>query len=152
MAKKDFPSRVNIDIRNPDKTLESFRKLHVNDNYESAFAVDSRGFVTQYVHGGATSVSIIGNKGEMIYHNHPSGGAFSDSDLLSAAITPARGIVASGKEGDYIFQKGTHFKANNFVKAVKSAQMQGKTYDEAVDNWLKKNQKKYGYKYIFKKA
>lgn len=151
-GKSDFPSRVNINIKNQDKTLEAFRKLHVNDKKESAFAVDSRGFVTQYIHGNSTSVAIFGRKGEMIYHNHPSGGAFSDSDLISTSLSPERGIVASGRKGDYIFEKGTHFQANNFVKAIKSARMRGETYDQAVDHWLTKNQKKFGYKYSFRKV
>ena len=54
--------------------------------------------------------------------------------------------------GDYIFQKSNGFKANEFVKAVRNARMSGKTYDEAVDRWLTKNQKKFGYKYVFKKS
>lgn len=89
----------------------------------------------------------------MILHNHPSGGAFSDSDLISASLGNEKGIVASGKNGDYIFQKnGGHFKATDFVKAVKSAKLKGTSYDDAVDKWLKANQKKYGYRYEFKKA
>lgn len=150
----DFPSRVNIHTRtaSPEQTLEAFRRLHVNDRTESAFTVDEQGFVTQYVHGGATSVGIVGRRGEMVYHNHPSGGAFSDSDLISVSMTAAKGIVASGRNGDYIFQKSNGFKANEFVKAVRNAKMTGKTYDEAVDRWLTRNQKKFGYKYVFKKA
>lgn len=84
----------------------------------------------------------------MIIHNHPSGGAFSDSDLISVSMqTRAKGIIASGKNYDYKFEKGTHFKASSFTKAVKSAKMKGKDYDDAVDKWLKNNQSKYGYKY-----
>ena len=79
---------------------------------------------------------------------HPNGGAFSDADLISTAMDrQSSAIVASGKKYDYIFKKGTHFKSNSFVKAVKTATMSGKDYDTAVNNWLKKNQKKYGYKY-----
>jgi len=99
-------------------------------------------------------VAISGkNKGNMILHNHPSGGAFSDSGLISASLGNEKGIVASGKNGDYIFQKkGGHFKAAEFIKAVKTAKMKGKDYDDAVDKWLKANQKKYGYTYKFVKA
>ena len=84
----------------------------------------------------------------MVIHNHPSGGAFSDADLLNtAADRRIKGVIASGKNYDYKFEKGTHFKAQAFSKAVRSAKMQGKDYDDAVDKWLKKNKDKYGYKY-----
>lgn len=147
----DFPSRVNINTCNPDKTLEVFRNLHVNDKKEHAFTVDEQGFVTTYVHGMAHSVMVAGKKGEMVYHNHPGGGAFSDADLISTALTAAKGIVASGKQGDYILEKGNHFKSNAFVKAVNNADLRGKDYDDAVDKWLKANAKKYDYKYEFRR-
>ena len=105
----------------------------MNDKKEHAFTVDEQGFVTSYVHGMAHSVMVAGRRGEMVYHNHPSGGAFSDADLISTALTAAKGIVASGKSGDYILQKGNHFKANAFVKAVNNAHLKGKDYDDAVE-------------------
>lgn len=111
--------------------------------------VDGQGYVHQYVEGNKSSVR-IGSRGRntIILHNHPNGGDFSDADLISTAMDrQSSAIVASGKKYDYIFKKGTHFKSNSFVKAVKTATMSGKDYDTAVNNWLKKNQKKYGYKY-----
>lgn len=79
-----------------------------------------------------------------------SGGHFSDAALLSTAMDRrSKGIIASPKGKSYVykFEKGTHFKANDFAKAVKSAKMKGSSYDNAVDAWLRKNAKKYGYKY-----
>lgn len=154
---QDLPARMNVRLgvnRTPEDTLRAFREAHVNDGYESGVAVDEHGFVTRYVHGGATSVAISGKKGEMVYHNHPGekGGNFSDSDLISTSLSAERGIVASGKEGDYKFVKTQKFNSSGFVKAVKSARMQGKDYDDAADRWLKRNQKKYGYTYSFTKA
>lgn len=153
----DFPARINTKVnvkRTPEDTLRAFREAHVNDAYESGVAVNEYGFVTRYVHGGATSVSIAGTKGEMIYHNHPGkiGGNFSDSDLISTSMSAERGIVASAREGDYKFVKTHKFKASEFVKAVKTAKMKGKDYNDAADRWLKANQKKYGYEYSFTKA
>ena len=154
----DLPSRMNVRLngasRSPEDMLRAFREAHVNDSYESGVAVDEHGFVTRYVHGGATSVGINGRKGEMIYHNHPGkiGGNFSDSDLISTSMSAERGIVASGREGDYKFVKTHKFRASEFVKAVKNARMQGKDYNDAAHRWLKANQKKYGYKYSFTKA
>ena len=152
----DLPARMNtkVDIKNksPEAVLKAFRDAHVNDGKESALTVDENGFVTKYVHGGNNSVAISGKKGEMVYHNHPNGGAFSDADLISTSLSPAKGIVASGKNGDYIFKKSNGFKADQFVKAVKSAKMKGKDYDDAVNKWLMANQKKYGYQYVFQKS
>lgn len=152
----DLPARMNVRMsgarRSPDDALRAFRAAHANDSYESAVTVDEHGFVTRYTHGGATSVAISGSKGEMIYHNHPSGGNFSDTDLINTAMGVERGIVASGKFGDYKFVKTPKFKASAFVKAVKTAKMTGKDYSDAANRWLKANQKKYGYSYSFTKA
>ena len=153
------PAYANTRIK--AKTLEGamaeFRERYKNANSEWAYEVDDQGYVHQYVKGNRTSVAIGGsntsrNRSTMILHNHPSGGAFSDSDLLSTAMDKhSKGIVASGKKYDYIFKKGTHFKANEFAKAVKNATLKGKDYDDAVDKWLKKNAKKYGYQYSRRK-
>lgn len=158
-TRSDFPARVNgiVKIKNAGEALRMFRQLHVTDDYESAITVDENGYVTQYVHGNATSVGIWGRKGEMVYHNHPSfngakGGNFSDGDLLSTATSAERGIVASAKEGDYRFEKGTHFDTAGFVKAVRNATLKGKDYSDAADKWLRRNQRKYGYRYSFTKA
>ena len=88
----------------------------------------------------------------MVYHNHPSGGAFSKADLITTASTAARGIVASGKNGDYIFRKTQKFDSVGFQKAVNAAKTTAKDYSAGVDTWLKRNAKKYGYTYEFRKA
>ena len=151
-----LPARANTKIKAKtlDGALAEFKRNHLDSDREWAYEVDSNGYVHQYVKGAAHSVSIGADakvaRGQktMIIHNHPSGGAFSDSDLLSvSAQKRAKGIIASGKKHDYKFEKGTHFKAQAFSKAVKNAKMKGKDYDDAVDKWLKKNQKTYGYKY-----
>lgn len=150
------PAYANVKIK--DKSLEGalaeFKKNHLLANREFSYSVDEQGFVTGYEKGAAHSVAVPyhGKQGRgrtnMVIHNHPSGGAFSDADLLNtAADRRVKGIIASGKSHDYKFEKGTHFNAQAFSKAVKSAKMQGKDYDDAVDKWLKKNQKTYGYKY-----
>lgn len=155
-TKDILPAYANVRIKS--KTLEGamqeFRDQHANADHEWAYEVDPQGYVHQYKEGNSSSVSIGGrHKDNMILHNHPSGGAFSDSDLISTALGNQKGIVASGSKGDYIFQKnGGHFKAAEFVKAVKRAKLVGKDYDDAVNKWLKANQKKYGYRYEFKKA
>lgn len=151
-----FPAYANVRIKakSLEGAMEEFHERFKNEDHEWAYEVDSQGYVHQYKEGNTSSVSISGsNKDNMILHNHPSGGAFSDNDLISTSLGNEKGIVASGKNGDYIFQKnGGHFKAAEFVKAVKRAKLVGKDYDDAVDKWLTANQKKYGYRYEFKKA
>nr|DAJ65624.1 MAG TPA: protein of unknown function DUF2466 [Caudoviricetes sp.] len=142
-------ANTRIKTKNIETAMRDFRKNHVDSDHEWAYEVDGQGYVHQYVEGNKSSVR-IGSRGRntIILHNHPNGGAFSDADLISTAMDrQSSAIVASGKKYDYIFKKGTHFKSNSFVKAVKTATMSGKDYDTAVNNWLKKNQKKYGYKY-----
>ena len=151
-----LPARANTKIKAKtlDGALAEFKRNHLLAKREFAYEVDDNGYVHQYIKGEKHSVAIGANakvgKGRktMIIHNHPSGGAFSDADLLSvAAQGRAKGIIASGKKHDYKFEKGSHFKAQAFSKAVKNAKMKGKDYDDAVDKWLKANAKKYGYKY-----
>lgn len=152
--KSDFNSRANTQIKekNFDAALKFFRQLHIDPEREHAFSVDENGYVHNYVHGNRTSVSIPGRKGEMIFHNHPSNGNFSKADMLSTSLSGAKGIVACGKNGDYVFVKTNKFKANEFVKAINTAKLVGKNYDDAVGNWLTANQKKYGYNYEFRES
>lgn len=161
----DHPARFNAKYGNEasfEKTLETFRNMHVNDNYESGIAVDRNGFVTQYIHGTAGSVAISGGVGEHVIHNHPAAGwpIFSGNDLVSTALEGSTGITASSTSagrsantaqyaGDYIFTKGQHFNANAFIKAVKGAYLKGKDYNDAVDKWLKAHAKKFGYTYTY---
>lgn len=154
-ATKRFPAEFNDGEKEQsfDKALAKFRDKHANSDVEYAIAVDQQGYVHQYVQGGSTSVAIQGRDGQMIIHNHPSGGNFSKADMLSTAQARGeRGIVASGSKGDYIFRKGQHFDAAGFAKAVNSARPKGKDYDDAIGKWLTQNQKKYGYTYQFRKA
>lgn len=151
----DLPARLNVRLsiknKSPEGMLKEFAKLHSKSGREYGVTVDENGYVTRYVKGNTTSVGIWGSRGEMVYHNHPNGGNFSKNDMLSTAHSAEKGIVASGRNGDYIFVKGGHFKANAFAKAVNSARPSGNSYDDAIDKWLKKNQKKYGYTYSFRK-
>lgn len=150
-----LPAYANTKIKSKtfEGALNEFKRNHLLSKKEFAYEVDENGYVSQYVAGDRTSVGIgtsrnVRNKTTMIIHNHPSGGAFSSADMISTALDRrSKGIIASGKNHDYIFEKGSHFKANSFIKAIKTATLRGKDYDDAVDKWLSKNQKKYGYKY-----
>lgn len=150
-SKQLFPAYANTRIKNKtfEGAMSEFKSRFQNANKEWAYEVDDMGYVHQFVSGNKHSVN-IGNKSKntIILHNHPGGGHFSDADLISTSMQrSSKGIVASTKTYNYVFQKGTHFKANSFIKAVKTAKMKGKDYDDAVDKWLSKNARKYGYKY-----
>lgn len=133
---------------------------------EHGAVVDEQGFATKYRHGNAGSISgLTGNGKEIAIHNHPRDGwpTFSKEDVINTALGTRRGIVAvstkTGRGDDtaryagvYTFTKGTHFNASGFVKAVNSAQLSGKDYNDAVSKWLKANQQKFGYKYSYQKA
>lgn len=144
-------ANVRIKAKTVEGAMQEFRKQHVDSDHEWGYEIDAQGYVHQYKEGAATSVGIHGSiKDGIILHNHPKGGepAFSDSDLISVSMGREKGIVATSKNWDYIFQKkGGHFKAAEFIKAVKSAKIVGTDYNDAVDKWLKANAKKYGYTY-----
>lgn len=144
-------ANTQIKSKTLEGALTEFKRNHLLSDHEFAYEIDGDGYVSQYVEGQAHSVGIGSSRNvrdSMIIHNHPNGGAFSDADLLSTSMdNRSKGIIASGKNYDYKFEKGTHFKANEFTKAVRTAKMKGTDYDSAVDSWLKSNQKKYGYKY-----
>lgn len=156
--KSDLPARVNVrvKVKTPENAIKTFMNLAaLRPDREHSVTIDRMGFANSYTHGGSSSVSLGRiRKGDLAVHNHPSGGSFSDTDLITASQqTGLRGIVATydkgmfGGQGYRLITKGTHFKAEAFVKAVKTASMRGKDYDDAVDRWLSRNQKKYGYKF-----
>ena len=154
-GKTQFPARLNVAgqrYKSYDKTLKQFEKMYKDADVEYGASVDSQGFAQRLIKGGSTSVPIHGGKGEMLIHNHPSGGNFSDSDLIAVASGRERGIVATGSNTKnrmrYTFTKTNKFKAKEFTKAIKKAKWPAKlSYDKGADWWLRKNAKTYGYKY-----
>ena len=165
----DFPARMNVKVsskRTYEDMVKAFIATHGSAMEEHGIVVDAQGFVSTYRHGNSGSISgLTGNGKEIAIHNHPRDGwpTFSKEDVINTALGTRRGIVAvstkTGRGDDtvryagvYTFTKGTHFDASGFVKAVNSAQLSGKDYNDAVSKWLKANQRKYGYQYNFTKA
>lgn len=144
---------INTDKKHSiDAVLGRFQQKYGNADREYGIAVDDLGYVHEHIKGGATSVGVSGGKGQTIIHNHPSGGNFSDSDLLAVASTNNKGIIATSsntdKKATYKFEKTNKFDSKGFIKAVKKAQWPtSMSYDKGADWWLKKNADKYGYKY-----
>jgi len=135
-----------------DKVLGRFQQKYGNSDREYGIAVDDNGYVHEHIKGGSVSVGVTGGKGMTIIHNHPSGGNFSDSDLIAVASTSNKGIVATSsntnKKATYKFEKTNNFDSKGFIKAVKNAKWPtSMSYDKGADWWLRKNASKYGYKY-----
>lgn len=145
-----FPATFNRQGRfaNESEALRMFSSRYKDADHEYGITVDSQGFVHSHIEGGSSSVSISGAKGERVLHNHPSGGNFSDSDLISTASTMESGIDAIGSKETFRFTKKKNFNAKGFIKGVKTAKWPVKyNYDDGADWWLKRNAKKYGFKY-----
>lgn len=152
LSKLKFPAEFNVGgkKRSYEKTLSLFRSKYADADHEYGITVDENGFVHRHIEGGTSSVAISGNKNQMVIHNHPGGGNFSDTDLISVSSTHEKGIVAVGTKGTYTFTKTKGFKNKEFIKAVKNAKWPSNlNYDKGADWWLKKNASKYGYKYSF---
>lgn len=165
----DHPARMNVKIgiqRTYEDMLKAFTETHAAAGEEHGVVVDQYGFATKYRHGNTGSISgLTGNGTEIAIHNHPSHGwpTFSKEDVVNTALGTRRGIVAVSSTqgrgddsakyaGTYSFVKGQHFNAPGFVKAVSNARISGKDYNDAVNRWLTRNQKKYGYTYSYTKA
>ncbi len=165
----DHPARMNTRLgvnRTYEDMVRAFAEAHSNADEEHGVVIDAYGFATKYRHGNAGSISgLSGNGTEIAVHNHPKDGwpTFSKEDVINTAMGTRKGIVAvSSKQGrsaetakyagTYSFVKGTHFNASGFVKAVNRAKLSGRDYNDAVDKWLRANQRKYGYKYSYSKV
>lgn len=172
---KQYPPAIangRIKSKTVEGAMTEFRNRYKDADHEWAYVVDKQGYVYRYAEGGKSSVAPGFSKDHRsrdrrereefrdnhsraeltILHNHPGGSAYSKQDLrVTARDTRIKSIVASGKDYDYVFVKGTQFKGNAFNKMLDNATLTGKDYNEAVHNWLTKNQKKYHYKYYRRK-
>lgn len=151
------PAEANVRIRTKTEAaaMEDFIQRYADADHEWAYTIDEQGFVHGFAEGGAHSVTPEGElQGHLILHNHPGGGAFSDTDLISMAMSGARGVVAHTTNGDWVVRTTGHFKPEAFVRAVRSAKMKGKDYDDAVRRWLgdKDRQSKFGYRFQYVKG
>lgn len=151
-GQKKFPASFNIGTASAsvEKTIKRFTEKYGKADVEYGISVDNQGFVHAHVKGSRSSVAIgTMGKDHMIVHNHPSGGNFSDTDLITTSNDRnARGVVATSSKATYTFTKTNKFKAKGFIKAVKKAQWPSKyDYDKGSDWWLKKNATAFGYKY-----
>ena len=138
-----------------ESVLSRFKNKYGKSDREYAIAVDENGYVHQHIKGGKHSVGISGDKGEIIIHNHPSGSNFSQADLENVASTKAKGVIATSSngttKGTYTFIKTDKFKSKEFMKALNKARWDSSIgYNKGVSNWLRANQKTYGYTFSAK--
>jgi len=146
-----FPVEANVRIKTKTQqaALSLFSDKYRSADHEYAYSVDQSGYVHAFSEGTRGRVAIQGGKGQMIIHNHPSGGAFSKADMEVVSSQKAAGIIATGSKGDYTFRKTGHFKPDTFVHAMSRAKMRGSDYSDAVRKWLTANQKRFGYRFSF---
>lgn len=150
-GKSHFPVEANVRIKNKttEGALSEFRNQHINSDHEWAYIIDDQGYVHEYNEGNKGSVPIYNTRGGHIIHNHPETGesAFSYEDMEVFAAGKAKSMTASSSKFDYTIERGTHFKEQEFVQALSKANLVGSDYNDAVDKWLMKNARRYGYKY-----
>lgn len=154
-SEKLLNAELNLNTANGNSyadVLKRFKAKYGTADREYGIAIDDNGYVYNHMKGGKHAVSVEADKGQTVIHNHPSGSNFSDADLLNTAMTQRKGIVAvssaKGVSSVYKFEKNQNFKAKEFIKALKKADWDDSLgYNKGADQWLKKNQKKYGYKY-----
>lgn len=156
-GKIEFPAVFNTQGRfaTQDEAIRLFNDRYKDSDIEYGISVDENGFVHRHIRGSATSVPISAyGKNHIVVHNHPSGGAFSDTDLLSTAQDKhATGIVATAGKVSHIFRKGSDFKAAEFARAIKKAKWpKDLSYDAGVKWWMKKNAKDFGFTYEVRKT
>ncbi len=172
---RDFAARMNVLMKrgkmSQDIVLDNFRKMFTEDSSrgrkEHLIAVDENGFTYALNHGQKGSVGYSRSEvaGKFVIHNHPNDSVFSRQDLRGLKEDKITGIVASGRSGDYIFRIGKKFDYAGFNKALSRSPVTNKVIvkkdefpseslartNRESDSWLKRNAKKYGYTYEFRK-
>ena len=149
----DLPARMNRmyngNQMSAGHTLSTFRNEHATSKTEHLIAHDDDGFVSVYTHGGKNSVGFTPNQveGKHVIHNHPNGSNFSKADLDNLAATGQKSIAATSKSVTYKVEKNKNFDAKGFAKSLNNAKTTQTDYNKAVGDFLKRNQKKYGYTY-----
>lgn len=153
---------------------KAFTDKHSNEKIEFAVIVDKNGYATKYLKGSGGSVSFSNAEdfnGNHIVHNHPADGwgNFSGADLETWAKTGATGIsavsrnkltpvdadprvYANRRAGLYQVTKTHAFKTSEFMRALQGVTASSANYDSDMHQWLKDNQKKYGYRYTYRRA
>lgn len=134
--------------------ITDFQKNHADSKSEYGLVISSDGKITNSVGGNKKSVDMVAGKDKLSVHNHPSGNTmFSAKDLTligTDGMNGAKGAVIVTKDGIAIIQTGKDFKGLEFGSVFYNPNFREKwnwASDKQCDEWLKKNQTKYNYKY-----
>lgn len=177
-SKQLFPALLNL-LKNTgslEKMSSGFEKLHGGEGKEFGAMIDPSGYATKYYEGTSDHVAFHGSDARRSHflHNHPADGwgHFSGADLMTFAsnsgLTGISAIsrnahnpkphaipertYANRRAGTYRITKTHHFKYAEFQQAIRGIQLRSDHYDEDLHRWLSANQRKYGYKYSYRKA
>lgn len=169
---RDFVSRIN-QLQDGHKMsqeymIQHFRETFGADSKENMIAIDEDGFAHTLIHGERHSVGYTKHdvNGRLVVHNHPNDGAFSRADLRNLKEDGITGIVATGKTTTYEFRLGKNFKYEEFDKALTKSPVTDRyskignetnkqaleRVDKQTTNWLRANQKRYGYTFKYTKG
>ena len=141
-----------------EETTKAYGRSLAGKDGERSGVIDLNGYAVEYVKGGKTSTPHLERENQYSIHNHPvkalekqgikGYNAPSRPDLTNWATGKGKGtiITADGNRTAYIIEKSNNFSAKKFLNGMRNAKGKG-NYDRDVDNFLKKNQKEYNYKY-----
>ena len=151
---------VNARRRSVEDIVKAFGRMNTPSLKEFSAALDELGFAHKYNKGGANSTAhlVLDNGGGFSLHNHPTfnkkgesvaWNTFSGQDLKNSARDNARGtiVTSNGDKKVRMFIKSKKFDKDGFVKGLSKARATTGNYDTDMDNWLRANQKKYGFKF-----
>lgn len=155
-----------------DKSTEEFSKKIMNQDKESAIVFDDNGKQIIFKDGEQHKVEFKGKELEQLKdmnftHNHPTtsdyDSTFSKQDLMFAYDNNLKSMITINQKGDIIkLERDKSIKYDDehkpgFLAAdyqrKKEEFARGRSVEELddaaknIDNWLKENSEKYGYKY-----
>ena len=168
---------------NGTKTLNSAEKRIQNLDHEQLVVVGKDGYVMAVVDGGDSSVDLTAKAlqeiraGGVMTHNHPNGGTFSTTDIITAGDIGAKEIRAvsrmTGKS--YSLKAGNKADGHGLSSAMRKAENSiiksandrlantvnkrtyanknnymkavDKVWDDVMGEWLSANASKHGYTY-----
>jgi len=110
-----------------DKTLHDVEEMRRSLDYEVGTIIDRKGNIVEVINGSEHSVAVDGGalKDLIFTHNHPSGGCFSDNDIINMIDDELLELRASTPQGTYHSllrtSKASKESSTELVKGFKKA-------------------------------
>lgn len=130
------------------QAITDFRTQYANADIEYGASINDRGKISKAVKGNKNTVETPRKNGEVSIHNHPSGGVFSQQDIQGVTLNSTKGTVVVTNKGTYYFIKTKDFDGVALESRLRKGAWFGAD-NKYREDWLKDNQKKYGYFYKF---